>query len=894
MNSQHNASSSGSGSGGMYINNNNRSRSRSRSISRRQGSGSSGGGGGQSSLSTHIQRQMERPRRERDPTPQSSSAHHHHSHHHHGASMPNLNYYNGPQPPPPPSTLSSSPRRTSASSSACRTSSNNNTHIDPTNNNHSNSNSSSPPFSCEERAAIAANLAKSSFSAHRNLQKLIDEQREREQRMEHAQHHHPHQQQHQQQQQKMQMQVYHPQHQQQQIHPQQQQQSCQLRRGSASSVAAVQQQPPPQHTPLKQLIGHVGFHRLGTHGSAVSSLSTFTSSPSTSLATVMMTPSTNPIATPPSLNVDYTSQLQRAASMPGGNISGYHNPQLQQRRSSISPRKQQQQQQHRDRLNTISRFPNLNEEDQAQQRQTSANTIITSQPDLELAQSIEKIVAFQKRNSTPCPPSSSGVQQFKRSFSHGQNVSSDANAAQQQKQLHGKSRSLLGNSNTPSAASSAQQQQRRNKTQSDYEINCKSRSFHSNSTAPTTASSLESGSLFTSPKSPHIQSQQVQQQQTSTPRYIDKGTLHNHLLHAPRESRVQMTRLVENLQNENQRLHVVNSGQVKQINNLEAEVGNLLRELFRYRRGCGEVMDNDSVAAGVGGGGDGSEVGDVSSPPLPLATTTPPSSRQRHSSSKVQTDRQDNTTTEQQLVVVRPYVKSKSLHEEVLDRRRSTTANNRRPSAMPLRNSITSAPDVTRTSIEFDDNIRMLKQLQLTTPSSPSNGDLGGDNIEFLRRNSSVSTTSTQSGSPEDICCSDSHTADASMLTADESIFETSVIARQRSFKEEKKADTHATSRWSRRFSEIKDVADPQSDSEGSINEEEMILIQQQLHEENHQDEASRQRMLKSNSLEDIYAPQKRRSVFVEQKGSSTTGSVPSMTETVGSWSCSASGSGRK
>ena len=68
-------------------------------------------------------------------------------------------------------------------------------------------------------------------------------------------------------------------------------------------------------------------------------------------------------------------------------------------------------------------------------------------------------------------------------------------------------------------------------------------------------------------------------------------------------------------------------------------------------------------------------------------------------------------------------------------------------------------------------------------------------------------------------------------------------------------------------------------------------------HENNHQDEASREARLKSNSLEDIFEPQNRRSCFVEQKGGCTSsGSVPSMTDTVGScsWSCSSPESGGK
>jgi hypothetical protein len=831
--SHHHASSSGSSS--MEVHNPSRSRSRSRSVSRGRLRQGSSGSGGQSCLSAHIQQQMERPRRERDPTPTSGA---------HAESMRDLNYYNGS---PPPLALPSPPTRNSANAAPRRTTSN----INPTNGGGGDGSNSSSPSSCEERAAIAANLAKSSFSAHRNLQKLIDEQRERECRMEHAQ-------------------------------QQQQQKAC--RRESYSSVAAVNQQP-PQHSPLKLMVGNEGFYKQGTHGSAMSSLST---SPSTLLT---MTPSSD------------VGGNGIVASTPGGGNSGYHNPrqqqyqqQQQQRRCSTSPRKQR-----RDQSMNITRLPGLDEEQQQQQQQQhrdSINTIdsiVTDRPDSELAKSIAKIVSFHKRNSTPCASSSNvqqQQQQFNRSFSA--NVSYDTNAAQQQ-----------------------QQQQRRNKTlskildRSDFDFNGKSCSFHSNSTTPTTASSLDSESLFNSPtnsslsKSPKSQPQQ--RQIPSTPRYIDKETLHNHLMHAPRESRVQLTRLIENLQNENQRLNAVNLAQVNQIDKLESEVADLLRELLRYRRECGELDSVDYVGAAGESEGDVSSEHATAPPPPPPASTSP--SRQMRSPSKVEMDRQDATN------LLCPYVKSKAFHEEAQDRRRPGTTR-RRPSSMTLRNSITSDPDVKHTSsgssnVSFNHNISMLKHLQLTQSSSPSDGDEGGDN-ENLRRSSSSSTTSFHSCSPGDICSNASQkTTDASMHTADESLFDSSPIAKQKSFKEEKKADTHATSRWRMgRFSEIKDVDDdPQSDGESSIHEDQIMLIQQQQQEQecNHQDEASRQQLLRKNSLEDIFAPQKRRSCFVEQKGGSTAGSesfdlqrkcrelnesVPSMADTVDAWSCSTPGSG--
>jgi hypothetical protein len=56
------------------------------------------------------------------------------------------------------------------------------------------------------------------------------------------------------------------------------------------------------------------------------------------------------------------------------------------------------------------------------------------------------------------------------------------------------------------------------------------------------------------------------------------------------------------------------------------------------------------------------------------------------------------------------------------------------------------------------------------------------------------------------------------------------------------------------------------------------------------------QAMIRSNSLEDVCAPQKqrRRSNFVERKDGSTTGSMSLTDDTVSSWSCSTPGSGGK
>mmetsp|Transcript_20491 Transcript_20491/g.40893 ORF Transcript_20491/g.40893 Transcript_20491/m.40893 type:complete len:846 (+) Transcript_20491:129-2666(+) len=820
-NSQHNAGN-GNGSGMVHNNNNNRSRSRSRSVSRsRSRSLSRRQSCGQSSLSAHIQQQMERPRRgERDPTPLSRSAH--------NASAPNLNYNGQPPPPPPtPSTLPSPPRRTPARTPR-RTSKNNN--MNPPNNV-----ASSSPSSSEERAAIAANLAKNSFSAHRNLQQLIDEERKREyNRMEHTQH------------QQQQMQVYNPQ--QEHHHP------VVYPPSQTSSVAAVHQQPQHHRTPVNLMVGHESFNRSG---SAMSALTSSTMTP--------LTPSTlgSNSTTSPDVGRGYTpQQIERGvtAMTPGRNgNSGYNHhpqqqqqqqnpPQQQQHRRSASPRKQP-----RDHLNKgTPRPPDVDEE--------QLNTIVTEHPDPELAQSIAKIMAFHKRNSTPCPLRQE--QSNNRSLSQSkQIVSYDAKNAAQQQQRRSKSQLLMDVMDTNDSSE------------------MKNRSFHSNSTAPTTASSLNSGSLFatsepsnnnssSSKTSPLDNSKhsQLQRQHSSSIRYLDKETLHNHLQHAPRESRVQLTRLVEKLQSENQRLNEINLTQVNQIDTLETEVGDLLRELLRYRREFGEM---ESVA--LGGGSDGDVSSEHATAPPPTVASSP--FQKRHaSSSRVEMNRQDSTANsneeEEQLDVVRLYVKSKSLHEEAIDRPRRATASKRRLSSMALQNSITSAPVAS-----FDHNINMLKQLQLGDDSPRRCSDSQNTDASF-------------------------HTAAASFHTAEESIFETKDTAKQRSFKEEKKADAYATSRW-RRVSAINNEADdPQSDGEGSIDEEQLLQMQQQQeHENNHQDEASREARLKSNSLEDIFEPQNRRSCFVEQKGGNTSsGSVPSMTDTVGScsWSCSSPESGGK
>ena len=179
----------------------------------------------------------------------------------------------------------------------------------------------------------------------------------------------------------------------------------------------------------------------------------------------------------------------------------------------------------------------------------------------------------------------------------------------------------------------------------------------------------------------------------------------------------------------------------------------------------------------------------------------------------------------------------------------------------------------------------ILKKFQLTSPSS-SQSNNSVENDSHTRRSYS------------------DRTADDSFHTAVESIFDPNVSAKKRSFKEEKKADTEATLRWSG----MRDVNNsehdvPQSDSEGSIDDEEQLLMMQQQREqdENHQDEVRTETRLRSNSLEDVFEPLSRRSCFVEQKGGSTSpgsvsGSVPSMTDTVGScsWSYSTPESGGK
>jgi hypothetical protein len=327
-------------------------------------------------------------------------------------------------------------------------------------------------------------------------------------------------------------------------------------------------------------------------------------------------------------------------------------------------------------------------------------------------------------------------------------------------------------------------------------------------------------------------------------------------------------------------LNEVTSSQAHQIDKLESEVGDLLKELLKYRREFGEMQ---SVVVSEG---------DVSSE---HATTAPPPSaaagmsslfslmHSSSSSSKVEMNRQDsisNTDKDEELEVVRPYVKSKSLHEETLDRdRRPAAANKRRFS-----NSITSAPVVTRSSSgssndsSFARNINTLKNLQLRSSFTSSCHSDGDDNDNQTRSSNS-----------------DSQTTGLSFVTAEESIFESNLTAKQRSFKEEKKTDSQATSRW-RRVSANNEDDDPPSDCEGSIDEAQLLLIQQQQeHEDNQQDEVSRETRLKSNSLEDVFEPQKRKSCFVEQKcGSASNSSVPSMTDTVGScsWSYSTPESG--
>ena len=730
--SSHHAPHNGGGNGNGMVNQNTRSRSRSRSLGRRKGSGS-----GQSSLSAHIQQQMERPRRgERDPTPLSRPR----------PNAPESNHnYNG------------SPQRRGAASSPRRAGNNNNKM------NLMNVESSSIS-SCEERAAIAANLAKTSFSAHRNLQMLIDEQRDREYRVEHGQHNN------------MQMHVYNP--------------------SQPSSVAAVHQEPHYQ-TPLKLMVGHEGFFRDSAESAMTSG---FPTTPSTMGSNAALSPE---------LGHDDNLQIQRVASAAGHNSNNGHytrqqqhqQQQFHQRRQrlrSVSPRRHRQRsvspmKQHREPLT------NYDEE--------QLNSIVKDHPDPELAKSIAKIMAFQKRSTTPC-------------------------------------------ARRPSL----------NKTPSR---DGKTQSFHSNSTAPTAASSLNSSSLFvstsnsSSPKSPQSQSQQ--RPNASIPRYLDKETIYNHLQDAPRESRVQLTRVIESLQSENKRLNEVNLDQVNQIDKLESEVGDLLRELLRYRREFGEL---DSIVA-VGG-----SEGDVSSEfaTAPTnSTTMSPYRRVSSSSGDELRKHQESNVDDQQLDVVRPYVKSKSLHDESRDR-----------GLARLRNSSASAPAVSRLSsghshVSFESDINDLKRLQIAPSSS--------DEDDAVHR---VSTT-------------DSQTTGTSFYTAEESIFDPSVNTKQRSFKEQKHDDATSLRRSDDVIQEHDDDDDPQSDSEDSIDEEQLIMMQQQQeHEDSQKDEDRRETMMKSNSLEDIFEPENRRRCFVEQKGSSTTSSVPSATDTICSWSCSTESGGKE
>mmetsp|Transcript_11653 Transcript_11653/g.16692 ORF Transcript_11653/g.16692 Transcript_11653/m.16692 type:complete len:850 (+) Transcript_11653:108-2657(+) len=818
---------------GMVHNNTNRSssrpksRSRSKSLGRRQGNNS-----GQSSLSAHIQQQMERPRRgERDPTPLSRSAH--------NKSAPGLNYNGQPPPQPQSQQFSSPPRRNSSAMPRRNQSTNNN--VDDLS-----------PSSSEERAAIAANLAKNSFSAHQNLQKLIDEQREREfHRMEHAQ-------------QNNMMQVYHPMHpqnQQQQMqqmqvyHPQHLQQEQQYDPSAPSSVAAVHHEQPQHQTPLKLMVGQDGFTRC--------SVSTMT--PLTPSSSAEREFNNAALLSPDVVGQGCIPQIRRVTATTTGRNGGFnhHDPQQQeQRRRSTSPKKP-----NRDHLNVVPRLPNFDEE--------QLNAIAAEHPDLELAQSIAKIMAFQRKSTAQ----GGGPSQSRQIVSYDDN-----NAAQQQ--------------HPPRRSKSQLRMDAMDRNDSSEIIkNEKARSsFHSNSTAPTTASSLNSGSLFASStepssnnnhnsssfKTPPVNTskqqppQMMQRQNSSTPRYLDKETLYNHLQDAPRESRVQLTRLIENLQSENHRLNELTMTQGNQIDKLESEIGGLLRELLRYRREFGEMT---TVADGGGSEGDVSSEHATAATP-PTATSSP--SRQMHSFSRVESIRQDSITKineDEELDVVPPYVKSKSLHEDSSDRPRRTPADKRRLSSS---SATISSPSSGGSNPSFDHKMNMLKQFQLTSPSSHSNRD---DNDNGTRRSYS------------------DRTADDSFHTAVESIFDSNASAKQRSFKEEKKADTEATLRWSG----MRDINDeehdaPQSNVEGNIDEEQPLLMQQQRkQDENHQDEVSPETRLRSNSLEDVFEPQSRRSCFVEQKGGitssgSVSGSVPSMTDTVGScsWSYSTPDSGGK
>ncbi len=414
-----------------------------------------------------------------------------------------------------------------------------------------------------------------------------------------------------------------------------------------------------------------------------------------------------------------------------------------------------------------------------------------------------------------------------------------------------------------------------------------------------------------------------------------------------------LTRLIDNLQNENSRLHVTNAAHVSQIDKLEAEVGDLLRELLRYRRQAGEGGGSGGCDRRVSSSSQTTAADDDSS--SQHATTAPVDNmssylthRQDH---QVMTspkgvdnmNRQESTNVERQLVAAaqqeRPYGKSKSFVEDgVMDRRRRPSQRSSPSSGGPLRNSITSAPEVTPRGGSGDTthppsapnssgvghNISLLRQQLQLTSSPPSrssscnnlnggNDTSGSDNL----RSSFTSTASTESETShrrnDNEYGDDSHTIDESLLTADASMFDSSVSAQQRSFKEDKKTDSHATSRWATgRFTEVKDgdgdrngnddhedhqSATDDEEENDSVHENEARLIQQQQERSNDlQDEEGRQGMIRSNSLEDICAPQKqqRRSNFVERKDGSTTGSMSLTDDTVSSWSCSTPGSGGK
>ncbi len=219
--------------------------------------------------------------------------------------------------------------------------------------------------------------------------------------------------------------------------------------------------------------------------------------------------------------------------------------------------------------------------------------------DLELAQSIAEIMTFHRRNSAPGTPSHR-IQID--SYEHN-NV-----AQQQQQQRRSKSQPMMDRIN------------KYNSFEIKNEEFC---SLQSNFTAPTTALSLSSESL--SPTSepsntassfrtlPRSKQPQRRRQNSSTQRYL-KEHLYYHLQDAPRESRVHLTRHIENLQSENHRLNEVNLTQVNQIDNLESEIVGLMRELTRYRLEFG-----DTKTAARGGESVGEHV--IASPDRPRRVT---------------------------------------------------------------------------------------------------------------------------------------------------------------------------------------------------------------------------------------------------------------------------------